>query len=328
MADLKKLEEAENINIEQPNTYADQLEAAVANVGKPYQYDWNTDQLYQDYKKGYMTEAQKAKNNVINAGKTLTGGYPDTYVDSVAQQQYSNYMTEINRLAPAFENLAYSQQMMENQDALKQAAMLADLSNTEYARYRDLVGDAQNNRKYEFNNYKYDTGREADEAKVANALDTANKSYEQKLYLDRIQEAEAAQAAARAASSRGGGGGGWGGYGGSDYGYTGGDIEYSNPVGQIMVGNQPIKVMQIDGENYTMDDVYAGLGSGTLTVVNGYITKSGYGTPINTYPTKAGGTVHGGSGFSWGGSQVQNTPNLGNYNRSAQERQKNSKRNQ
>ena len=95
-----------------------------------------------------------------------------------------------------------------------------------------------------------------------------------------------------------------------------------------MVGNQPIKVMQIDGENYTMDDVYAGLGSGTLTVVNGYITKSGYGTPINTYPTKAGGTVHGGSGFSWGGSQVQNTPNLGNYNRSAQERQKNSKRNQ
>ncbi len=214
MADTKKLEEAENINIEQPNTYADQLEAAVANVGKPYQYDWNTDQLYQDYKKGYMTEAQKAKNNVIKAGKTLTGGYPDTYVDSVAQQQYSNYMTEINRLAPAFENLAYSQQMMENQDALKQAAMLADLSNTEYARYRDLVGDAQNNRKYEFNNYKYDTGREMDEKKVADALERANREYEQQLYLDRIKEAEAAQAAARA--SRGGGGGGWGGYGGYD----------------------------------------------------------------------------------------------------------------
>lgn len=220
MADTKKLEEAENINIEQPNTYADQLEAAVANVGKPYQYDWNTDQLYQDYKKGYMTEAQKAKNNVINAGKTLTGGYPDTYVDSVAQQQYSNYMADINRLAPAFENLAYSQQMMENQDALKQAAMLADLSNTEYARYRDLVGDAQNNRKYEFNNYRYDTGREADEAKVADSLDRANKEYEQMLYLQKIKEAEAAQAAARASSGRGGGGG-YGGYGG--YGYVGND---------------------------------------------------------------------------------------------------------
>lgn len=222
MADTKKLEEAENINIEQPNTYADQLEAAVANVGKPYQYDWNADQLYQDYKKGYMTEAQKAKNNVINAGKTLTGGYPDTYVDSVAQQQYSNYMTEINRLAPAFENLAYSQQMMENQDALKQAAMLADLSNTEYARYRDLVGDAQNNRKYEFNNYRYDTGREADEAKVADSLDRANKEYEQMLYLQKIKEAEAAQAAARASSGRGGGGG-YGGYGYGGYDYAGND---------------------------------------------------------------------------------------------------------
>ena len=203
MADTKKLQEAENISIEQPNTYADQLEAAVANLGKPYQYDWNTDQLYQDYKQGYMTEAQKAKNNVIKAGKTLTGGSPDTYVDSVAQQQYSNYMADIGRLAPVFENLAYSQHMMENQDALKQAAMLADLSDTEYARYRDLIGDAQNNRKYEFNNYKYDSDYELGKEKVANALDTANKEYEQKLYLDKIQEAEAAAARARSGGSGG-----------------------------------------------------------------------------------------------------------------------------
>lgn len=233
MADYKKLQEAENINLEAPNTFADQLDAAIAKTNKPYQYDFNTDQLYQDYKKNYMTEAQKAKNNVINAGKTLTAGYPDTYVDSAANQQYQTYLAEINRLAPAFENLAYSQHLMENEDALKQAAMLADLSNDEYARYRDLVGDAQNNRKYELNNYKYDLGYEAEASKLGDALDTANKAYEQKLYLDKIQEAEKAkaeaEAAARAAASRGGSGGGWGGYGGGyDYG------AYNNGLGTLV----------------------------------------------------------------------------------------------
>lgn len=262
MADIKKLQDAENINIEQPNTYADQLEAAVANVGKPYQYDFNADQLYQDYKKGYMTEAQKAKNNVIKAGKTLTGGYPDTYVDSVAQQQYSNYMTEIGRLAPAFENLAYSQHMMENEDALKQASMLAELSDTEYGRYRDLIGDAQDNRKYEFNNYKYDTGSEADQAQLANKLDTANKEYEQMVYLNKIKEAEAAQAAARGSSGRSGGGGGYGGYDYDPYG-SGYDMEanITNKQINMMQGNVPVRMIIVDGVAVSENDLLAGMGT-------------------------------------------------------------------
>lgn len=208
MADLKKLQDAENISLEQPNTYADQLDAAVANTGKPYKYDWNADQLYQDYKKGYMTEAQKARNNVINAGKQLTG-YPDTYVESVADQQYQNYMTEINRLAPAFENLAYAQHQMENDEAIRQAQMLQGLDSTEYGRYRDALNDLYNNRKYELGNYKYDVGYENEKKALENKVDTANKNYEQQLYKDRL-----AELAASISASRGGGGGGGGRRGG------------------------------------------------------------------------------------------------------------------
>lgn len=229
MADYKRLQDAENISLEQPNTYADQLDAAVANTGKPYKYDWNADQLYQDYKKGYMTEAQKARANVINAGKQYTAAYPDTYVDSAANQQYQTYMAEINRLAPAFENLAWSQHQMENDDAIRQAQMLGQLSDTEYGRYRDALNDLYNNRKYELGNYKYDLGYEIEKEDYANKLDSANKKYEQQLYKDRL-----AEMAAAAARSSGGGGGrgrsGRGGGGGGNSGYTGDYIrDYVNP---------------------------------------------------------------------------------------------------
>ena len=230
MADYKKLEEAENINLEQPNTYADQLNAAVANTGKPYQYDWNTDQLYQDYKKGYMTEAQKARANVINAGKQYTAAYPDTYVDSAANQQYQTYLAEVNRLAPAFENLAYAQHQMEEEQALKNASMLAQLDANEYGRYRDALSDLYNMRNYELGNYKYDVGYENDVQNFANKVDTANKKYEQQLYKDRLAELAASASSGSGGGGRGGRGrsGGGGGYG---YGsYTGDYIrDYVNP---------------------------------------------------------------------------------------------------
>ena len=243
-------------------------------------------------------------------------------------------MTEINRLAPAFENLAYSQQMMENQDALKQAAMLADLSNTEYARYRDLVGDAQNYRKYALNDYRYEGDVEEQKNKLANSLDTANKSYEQKLYLDRIQEAEAAQAAARAASSRGGGGG-WGGYGGGDYGQYGSGYDLEGNVANqeinIMQGGQPVRYLIVSGTPRTADEVKAGLANGTFVFEGNTIVQAGASNSNSYNAYNAGianGVKHGGAGFSWSTPTATTTTNLGDYNRSAQERQKNSKRNQ
>lgn len=212
MADLKKLQDAENISLEQPNTYADQLNDAVSKTGRKYEYDWNTDQLYQDYKNTYMTEAQKARANVINAGKGLTGGFQDTYVESVADQRYSDYLTEINRLAPAFENLAYAQHQMEEENALKQAQMVGMMDNNEYAQYRDALNDLYRMRNYELGNYKYDVDYEREQKALADKIDTANKKYEQQLYKDKLAEAAAARG--------GGGGGGRGGYG---YGGGGGD---------------------------------------------------------------------------------------------------------
>lgn len=251
MADYKKLEEAENINLERPNTYADQLDAAVANTGKPYQYDFNADQLYQDYKKGYMTEAQKARANVINAGKQYTAAYPDTYVDSAANQQYQTYLAEINRLAPAFENLAWSQHQLENDEAIRQAQILQGLDSTEYGRYRDALNDLYNNRKYELGNYKYDVGLENEQKAFADKVDTANKNYEQQLYKDRL-----AELAASISASRGGGGGGGrrggGGGGGGDYPSSGGEYLMNSHNG---TDTNPSKIVVYGYNKLSMTDI-------------------------------------------------------------------------
>lgn len=248
MADSKKLHEAENINVPKPDTYAAQLEQAVANINPDYKYDFAADQLYQDYKKGYMTEADKMRNDVIAAGKQLTGARPDTYVDSSANQQYQAYLAEINRLAPTFENLAYARHQMEQEQALRNAQLLGQLRESEYNRYRDELGDARNFRNYALGNYKYDVGLENERDKVAMNAAAANHDYMYRFWQDRFDTRAKEQAAAEAASS---GGSGRGGSGGSGYGYGGYDYSQEELVPSLYsTYDQDYSSVQREGASY------------------------------------------------------------------------------
>ena len=223
MADTKKLEQAENIDRSYSNTYADQINNTLDSyTGREYKYDPSMDKLYQSYKKEYATEAQKARTGVVNQGLRLSGGYGNDYSQSVSEQQYERYLTDVNRLAPVFENLAYAQYQGEGQDLANQLSLLMNQENTDYARNRDEIAQREKYRDYLANTYQFDSNLEFNLNKLANSKDAEDKDYELMVYKqalnDFIADKQAKEAAARASSS-GRSGSGYG-SGGSDYGYS------------------------------------------------------------------------------------------------------------
>lgn len=199
---LKKAENAA-LSSKQPaynSSYADMINSAIADTGTAYK-DANTnyDNLYKNYRDEYMSEAQKAKVGVTNYSNRLgTNGKDTGYAQSVSDQQYQQYLTEMNRMNPVFENLAYQQYQGDMADAYKRAGLYADLDNFDYGMYRDRITDAQNFRNYQFGDYKNEASNMLNYQKIKDNLDTANKNYQLNKWKDQM-----------AKSSSGGSGGGY-----------------------------------------------------------------------------------------------------------------------
>lgn len=69
------------------NNYADR---------QPFQYSPKDDALYQQYRSAYENLGKQAAADTVNYGKTLRGGYDDTYIKAAAQQGYDTYLQGAN----------------------------------------------------------------------------------------------------------------------------------------------------------------------------------------------------------------------------------------
>ena len=175
-----------------------------------FSYDLNGDALYQQYKDRYIQQGQQAMMDTMGQAATLTGGYGNSYAQSVGQQTYQGYLQGLNDKIPELYNLALQQYQTEGDNLMNQYGLLADRDNTDYGRYRDQVGDYNtqldilmnqynNERSFDYGQYRDATG----DAQWQAEFDEAKRQYEQ-------------QWAASQAKSSGGSGGGSGGGGGSE----------------------------------------------------------------------------------------------------------------
>ena len=165
--------------------------AEIANR-KPYNYDINNDPMYQQYKQQYTAGAQQAlsQGNALASG--MTGGYGSTSIGAVGQQTNLNYMDRMNDALPQLEQNAYARYQGDKANDMSLYGLTQDNASMDYQRYRDSVGDYQNNRATNYG--EYSDSRNFDYAKFGD-----DRAY---------KDALAAKAAAEAAARRGGGRGG------------------------------------------------------------------------------------------------------------------------
>lgn len=118
-----------------------------------FSYDLNGDALYQQYKDQYTTKGKMAMLDTMGQAQAMTGGYGNSYAQSVGQQAYQGYLQQLNDVIPELYKLALDKYNNEGQDLYNQFALLGDRESMDYDRYRDQVGDWQTERDYLTNRY-------------------------------------------------------------------------------------------------------------------------------------------------------------------------------
>ena len=108
-----------------------------------FSYDLNGDALYQQYKDQYTVQGQQAMMDTMGQAQAMTGGYGNSYAQTVGQQVYQGYMQQLGDKIPELYQMALNQYNQEGQNMLNQYGLMMDQENQDYGRYRDTVSDYQ-----------------------------------------------------------------------------------------------------------------------------------------------------------------------------------------
>ena len=106
-----------------------------------FSYDLNGDALYQQYKDKYIQQGQMAMMDTMGQAQAMTGGYGNSYAQSVGQQAYQGHLQNLNDIVPELYQMALDNYNTEGQNLLNQYSMLGAQEEQDYGRYRDQMGD-------------------------------------------------------------------------------------------------------------------------------------------------------------------------------------------
>ena len=113
-----------------------------------FTYDVNGDALYQQYKDQYVNQGKMAMMDTMGQAAAMTGGYGNSYAQSVGQQAYQGYLQQLTDKIPELYQLAMSKYQMEGDELYNQYSLYSDQYNTEYGQHRDAVSDYQADRSH------------------------------------------------------------------------------------------------------------------------------------------------------------------------------------
>lgn len=110
---------------------------------KKFEYDLNGDMLYNQYKDQYTTQGKMAMMDTMGQAAALTGGYGNSYAQTVGQQTYQGYLQQLNDKVPELYQLALDQYNREGDEMYNRLSAYGNLYNTEYGEHRDAVADSK-----------------------------------------------------------------------------------------------------------------------------------------------------------------------------------------
>lgn len=196
--------------------YQTQIDAAMSSIQnrKPFTYDVGTDPMYRSMRSQYLRNGRTAMMDTMGQAAALTGGYGNSYAQSVGQQQYQNYMAQLTDKVPELYSLALDSYKQQGDEMRQNLALLRDAEDSDYGKYRDAVSDWQANRSYYSDAYNsersFDYGKYTDDRDFAyqQERDAIADQQWQKQFDESVRQWNLQYAASQAASRSGGGGGG------------------------------------------------------------------------------------------------------------------------
>lgn len=206
-------EALENQKKKKPGEYASRWQAQLDTVmegllnREPFRYDLSGDALYRQYREAALRDGKLAMLDTQGQAAALTGGYGNSYAQTVGQQAYSRQMQTLNDRIPELYALALEQYDRQGKAMESRYQLLAGQERQDYDRYRDALDawQAETDRLQSAydgeRGWDYDAYRDtvADEQWQAE-FDEAKRRYDQEW------TAKLTAAAAKSGGSRGGSG--------------------------------------------------------------------------------------------------------------------------
>lgn len=109
-----------------------------------FSYDVANDPMYKQYKEQYAAMGNLAMQDTMGQAAALTGGYGNTYAQSVGQQTYQNYMNQVNQMVPELAAAARSNYEAEGNRLYNEIALLEGQKATAYNAHQNDLNDWYN----------------------------------------------------------------------------------------------------------------------------------------------------------------------------------------
>lgn len=109
-----------------------------------FSYDIGSDPMYQQYKEQYSALGKLAMEDTMGQASALTGGYANSYAQTVGQQAYQQYMDQLNAMVPELYSMARSNYEAEGQDLYNQIALLEGQRSQAFSEHQAELSDWYN----------------------------------------------------------------------------------------------------------------------------------------------------------------------------------------
>ena len=151
---------------QKPGAYESQWQAMIDEYmnkimnREEFSYNFNEDALYQQYKDIYTQQGLMAMMDTMGQAAAMTGGYGNSYAQSVGQQAYNQQLSQLNNVLPELYQMAFDRYAYEGEQMMNEYGMLLDRENTDYNRYQNNLDNWYTNLQYLTD--RYDTERSLD----------------------------------------------------------------------------------------------------------------------------------------------------------------------
>ena len=162
----------------------------------PFSYDFNADALYNQYKDNYIQQGQMAMMDTMGQAAAMTGGYGNSYAQTVGQQVYNQNLNQLNNILPELYGMAYDRYNQEGQDLLNMYGLYMDRENQAYDQYQNELNNwyLEANRLTDNYNtlYNRDYGEYTDKKQIAYDKHLADKDLAWDQYLTNLDKEQTA----------------------------------------------------------------------------------------------------------------------------------------
>jgi hypothetical protein len=102
---------------------------------KQFSFDVNKDAMYQQLKENYDQQGKLAMENAMGQAAAMTGGYGNSYAQTVGQQVYMQSMKDLNEMVPTIQSMAQEKYDQETNDLYTKYSLYKGLSDESYNKH-------------------------------------------------------------------------------------------------------------------------------------------------------------------------------------------------